>query len=742
MKQQGFFFRKRWFIQVYITIAIFTLLLISLVFFWFRSRSMEDLKASQTEALKNTSTIFQSQMDSFSLIAYQIYAMPSSTVLFTYPEEPVSFIIDISKQVQASMASNDLIDLVGLFDREGMVYTRQNRVISQESMNQLQQETVSVPVSESLFFLNAQQMAYGTPVRMICTLVGDCSSSTWKQGVVLCVNADKLADRLLSQLDSTYILDKEGNVLLSNQTELFGKQLPGYTQILSDFQRKGDPAAIITSINGADSIVCIINDEKQSFQVISIQPVNRLQESLNQSLWQLLLLAALLLTAAGIITLLLSKNLSQPADQLLTEIANLSPSPAEEKNMDHAMDPQLAHTMLQRTMHTIDQLQVVHRRDQQTQYLLGLMQDLSPEALFPTDSGWFLAVLQNDYPTKQTQNDPFSLIIETIAQFLETSNQWKNCVILPMQDGTAALICPDQGGEASKMIPVLRQELSELNTCSISFSISDKLEPGTLLVRYQNTLGRMRAKSLRGNGALITRIGEETAPQIKLSSSEVEEITSAVRSEKSELLPNLVHSLLEDMKTCHFEFTLHQLVDLCISLFQTGGTRIPKNTLLWGEVYQKLLECSNRDELEHQLVCYYQQAASHPAGTHKEEQIQAALTFINSHYADETLSMSTVAEHLHMSSSHFSRLFKEIMEQSFPSYVNRLRLSFAYQRLLEERNSTIEKIAQESGFYSSSYFTTLFRRQYGLSPSQVRQREFAENPQLGTDTQENPSGSE
>ena len=127
-------------------------------------------------------------------------------------------------------------------------------------------------------------------------------------------------------------------------------------------------------------------------------------------------------------------------------------------------------------------------------------------------------------------------------------------------------------------------------------------------------------------------------------------------------------------------------------------------------------------QLEAQLAAFWAQAACHPTGSHKEEQIQAALDYINQHYADESLSMGAVAEHLRMSPSHFSRLFKEIMEESFPSYVNRLRLSSAYQRLLDERDSTIEKIAQESGFYSSSYFTTLFRKQYGLSPSQARRR--------------------
>lgn len=81
MRRQGFFFQRRWFAAVYITVAIFILLLISFVFYWFHARTMEDLKASQTEVLNNTSTVFQSQLDSFSLAAYQLYAMPASTVL-------------------------------------------------------------------------------------------------------------------------------------------------------------------------------------------------------------------------------------------------------------------------------------------------------------------------------------------------------------------------------------------------------------------------------------------------------------------------------------------------------------------------------------------------------------------------------------------------------------------------------------------------------------------------------------
>ena len=403
MRRQGFFFQRRWFAAVYITVAIFILLLISFVFYWFHARTMEDLKASQTEVLNNTSTVFQSQLDSFSLAAYQLYAMPASTVLLANPEDPVSFIIDFSKQGQSIMASNDLIDIVALFDEEEMVLTRQKRVISQDSMNALHEKAVSV--AQTLFYLEADRMAYGTPVRMLCTVVGDRSGSSWEQGVLLCVNADELADRLLSQLDYTYILDQDGNVLLSSQPELFGQQLPGYQQLLADFEKKGNPSAILTQLDGQESLVCVASCPESSFQVISIQPVSQLQENLNRGLWQLFAATAFILSVAGVITLLLSKFLSRPADDLLKEIANLPPAPGTKAQAP--MDPQLAHTMLLRTAHTIDQLQVVHRKDQQIQYLLGLTQDLSPQALFPTDSGWFLAVLQSDQPPRHRRERLF-----------------------------------------------------------------------------------------------------------------------------------------------------------------------------------------------------------------------------------------------------------------------------------------------------------------------------------------------
>ncbi|MEG1426303.1 MAG: helix-turn-helix transcriptional regulator, partial [Oscillospiraceae bacterium] len=63
---------------------------------------------------------------------------------------------------------------------------------------------------------------------------------------------------------------------------------------------------------------------------------------------------------------------------------------------------------------------------------------------------------------------------------------------------------------------------------------------------------------------------------------------------------------------------------------------------------------------------------------------------------------------------------KETTGETFPAYINRLRLSRARELLLLEKSFTIEKIAESVGFYSASYFTAAFKKQYGISPSQAR----------------------
>ena len=109
--------------------------------------------------------------------------------------------------------------------------------------------------------------------------------------------------------------------------------------------------------------------------------------------------------------------------------------------------------------------------------------------------------------------------------------------------------------------------------------------------------------------------------------------------------------------------------------------------------------------------------ANHPA---KEsfERIARAVQHMNLHY-DSNLTLQAYANMCTMSKYHFLRVFQEIVGNTPIEYRNNIRLQHAADLLLEEQLS-IEEISDIVGYSSASYFSSAFKRKYGLSPKQYQ----------------------
>jgi two-component system response regulator YesN len=97
-----------------------------------------------------------------------------------------------------------------------------------------------------------------------------------------------------------------------------------------------------------------------------------------------------------------------------------------------------------------------------------------------------------------------------------------------------------------------------------------------------------------------------------------------------------------------------------------------------------------------------------------------AVTYINEHYADPTLQLSSAAEAARVSPAYISRLFSDHLKTNFIDYLTRLRLERG-EKLIRESGKNIKEIAFEVGYQDPNYFSKIFRKLRGLSPS-----EFAE----------------
>jgi len=99
--------------------------------------------------------------------------------------------------------------------------------------------------------------------------------------------------------------------------------------------------------------------------------------------------------------------------------------------------------------------------------------------------------------------------------------------------------------------------------------------------------------------------------------------------------------------------------------------------------------------------------------------IRKIYTFMEKHYCDKDLDLSTAASTLALSPGYISRLLKQHTGYSFSEFTNRFRIFEAIQ-LLGDDSKLIYEIADEVGYSSQHYFSRIFRRISGLSPVDYR----------------------
>lgn len=109
--------------------------------------------------------------------------------------------------------------------------------------------------------------------------------------------------------------------------------------------------------------------------------------------------------------------------------------------------------------------------------------------------------------------------------------------------------------------------------------------------------------------------------------------------------------------------------------------------------------------------------------SNSDESIQTAAKYIMDNYS-KNLTLPHVAYKVNMSSTYFSKRFKEVTGFGFKEYLLNIRIQKACELLLETRLS-ITEIAYKIGFNDSNYFGDVFKKSRGISPLKYRKnREF------------------
>jgi two-component system response regulator YesN len=102
-----------------------------------------------------------------------------------------------------------------------------------------------------------------------------------------------------------------------------------------------------------------------------------------------------------------------------------------------------------------------------------------------------------------------------------------------------------------------------------------------------------------------------------------------------------------------------------------------------------------------------------------------AKDYIEKHYTDPELSLNQVATHVNLSPSYFSVVFSQEVSQTFKEYLTEIRIKKA-KELLRTTNLKSAEIPFRIGYSDPHYFSYVFKKKTGLSPTEFRQQIKAE----------------
>ncbi|MBQ8032252.1 MAG: helix-turn-helix transcriptional regulator, partial [Butyrivibrio sp.] len=99
--------------------------------------------------------------------------------------------------------------------------------------------------------------------------------------------------------------------------------------------------------------------------------------------------------------------------------------------------------------------------------------------------------------------------------------------------------------------------------------------------------------------------------------------------------------------------------------------------------------------------------------------VSKAKDYVADHYMDQDLSIDFMCSYLGVSSAYFSTVFKKETGKTFVGYLTDFRMEKA-ERMLIETDEKTYIIAQEVGYSDPNYFSYVFKKQFGVSPSKYK----------------------
>lgn len=723
-----------------ITLCIVLTLMVSSLFNFFTYMQIDLKKAYQSDVsnLTQTSKEVISMTESAQSLSFQIYRTFSVSKLMFYNDPNIYDVTAAMNELNNYLNSMPFIESIYVYNSaNGLFYTASRQAeggtFNKEELadkgildilDNYQEYRPFTPIPRTYKTVNLT----GEQLTKAYTYLGyDAIGRTQTINSAVIINISSAwinKDIGVNKSDSegkSYILDNQ-NLLLSGDTLLPKKLSNEDNQIINEKIKNKESGYVVADFDGKKSLISYTSPDSLDWQYVRVTPYKHVTKAIYSIRNTTIMIAVIILVIGLFISWLLSRMLYRPIHQIMNKMNILE---TEKRNSSYTIRQNMLRSLIQgsQSLQTNAQLQKL--------MVSGITFDFHARyrvVLLKIDE---LAAL------KQNRADDlhvYKFAIMNIASEIAHNDYRVETVDMDADYVIMLLGRPDESDELDD--EMLRNMLAKIQRSSLDFlkiglSITyspEAFQAQQLSTHYKLVKEASQHRLFYGLGSLIN--GQDI---ISLKSKEYifpadkeRKLTDALMTSKTEEAKKLFAEIVQETA----QYPIH-VVQLAIShLTMTVNNilfTIQKNNSLDVEASLSIhiptpdhFETINElNDVFFSLFDDIQMKLSMKRSTKQGDLIRKINDLIQKEYANPNLSLNWIADELDMSSIYLSRVYKQQTLATIVDVINNVRMERAKEHL-ENTDLSIVDIAVKSGYTSSSYFHRMFKKSFGVTPSDYR----------------------
>jgi two-component system response regulator YesN len=199
------------------------------------------------------------------------------------------------------------------------------------------------------------------------------------------------------------------------------------------------------------------------------------------------------------------------------------------------------------------------------------------------------------------------------------------------------------------------------------------------------------------------------------------------REQSNRLLKELLADVVEEYgaRPRHFKARIIELLVLISRSAVEGGAELDR-LLRWN--YGYIERISRTEEIDVLCGCIFDALGSYVSAIFNNSEaknkqfVETAARIIRQRYRESGLTLNDVARSVYISPYYLSHIFSHEMGCTVIDYLTRVRLEEA-KKLLQSSKLSIVAIAEQVGYSDSGYFSRVFKKNQGMTPSEYKKQD-------------------